>query len=247
LHRHRDLSLYRCDSDGSRVGGGEILQLFYKLCGGVDFTICLQVRDDTAAWNSYDPNMQTREDFAVWGSTGEEDSFGEFYRRYRVRVAAWCRRMMKDPDRAEDMTQEVFLRAFRYRESFRGDSRVSTWLYSIARNYCLTALRKAGDDPAAGATALDPRLHGSSGFETLRRMERDEEFRAVWRLLHTALTPLEARVMVLHYGRELPLAEITRRLSLSNPSGAKGYVVNARRKMGAALGRGPRRRRLSLS
>jgi len=166
-----------------------------------------------------------------------EELFAELYRRYRIRVNVWCRRFMKDPDRAEDMTQEVFMRAFRYRRSFRGDARTSTWLYSIARNYCLTAIRKASADPSTGAADLDPRLRGSSGLETLRQMERDEEFGAVWRLLHRTLTPTEARVMVLHYGNSLPLAEITRKLALSNPSGAKGYIVNAKRKMGLVLAR----------
>lgn len=171
-----------------------------------------------------------------------EESFAELYRRYHVRVHAWCRRIVKDPDRADDMTQEVFLRAFRYRKSFRGDAQASTWLYAITRNCCLTALRRATGDPVAGAVLLDSHLRAAGGPETIRQMEREEEFRDAWRLLHTALTPLEARVIVLHFGHDLPLSEITRRLALSNPSGAKRYIVNARRKMGAALARGPHMR-----
>ncbi len=51
------------------------------------------------------------------------------------------------------------------------------------------------------------------------------------------LEPLELRVMTLHYGHEVPLATITRELALSNPSGAKAYIVNARRKLHAVLHR----------
>jgi RNA polymerase sigma-70 factor, ECF subfamily len=171
--------------------------------------------------------------------------FGELYSRYHSRVKVWCRRFTRDPQRADDMAQEVFMRAFRYRNSFRGESRTSTWLFTVTRNYCLTAIRKANADPSTAAVLLDPRLKGASGFETHRQMELDEAFLHVWKLLNTALTPAEARVMVLHYGHGLPLALITRRLALTNPSGAKAHIVNAKRKLGLLLartGRVPNRR-----
>jgi RNA polymerase sigma-70 factor (ECF subfamily) len=166
-----------------------------------------------------------------------DELFSELYSRYHARVNGWCRRFVRDSHRADDMTQEVFMRAFRYRSSFRGEARTSTWLFTITRNYCLTALKKANGDPATAATVLDPRLKGSSGFETHQRLERAEAFAAIWDLIRTTLTPREARVMVLHYGHGLPLALITRQLGLGNPSGAKAYIVNAKRKLGAMLAR----------
>jgi RNA polymerase sigma-70 factor (ECF subfamily) len=166
-----------------------------------------------------------------------DELFAELYSRYHARVNAWCRRFIRDPHCADDMTQEVFLRAFRYRSSFRGEARTSTWLFTVTRNYCLTAIRKANGDPSTGAALLDPRLKGDSGFETHRRLERSEAFASVWRLIQTTLTPREARVMALHYGHGLPLAHITRQLTLTNPSGAKAYIVNARRKLGVVLAR----------
>lgn len=172
-----------------------------------------------------------------------DDLFAELYRRYYERVHSWCRRLMKDRDRADDVTQEVFMRAFRYRHSFRGDARTSTWLYTVTRNYCLTALSKANGEPVADAALLDTRLRGSTGLEIHQRLERDEAFLEIWRLIHTALTPVEARVMVLHYGHGLPLALISRQLQLSNPSGAKAYIVNAKRKLTALLANSGNRRR----
>ena len=49
------------------------------------------------------------------------------------------------------------------------------------------------------------------------------------------LDPLEARILMLHYGYELSLADLTTGLELSNPSGAKAYIVNARRKLKRAM------------
>jgi hypothetical protein len=57
----------------------------------------------------------------------------------------------------------------------------------------------------------------------------------MWRLIQATLTPMEVRVMALHYGHGLPFALITRQMMLSNPSGAKAYIVNARRKLKAVL------------
>jgi DNA-directed RNA polymerase specialized sigma24 family protein len=65
----------------------------------------------------------------------------------------------------------------------------------------------------------------------------------MWDLISATLSPLETRVMTLHYGHDVPLAEITGQLALSNPSGAKAYIVSARRKLQGAL----RQRALELA
>ncbi len=164
-----------------------------------------------------------------------DELFAELHRRYEARVTSWCWRVVKDRDRAADLAQEVFLRAYRYMQSFRGDSKLSTWLYSITRNYCLNAIKKSSRNPAEGADQFPVNLRGESGAETHGRMERDEEFAALWRVVNRTLSSAEARVIALHYGHGLPLALITRQLGLTNPSGAKAYIVNARRKLDAVL------------
>ena len=59
--------------------------------------------------------------------------------------------------------------------------------------------------------------------------------RLIWNLLCSELNPLEACIMRMHYVREIPLSTITQELALSNPSGAKAYIVNARRKLNGVL------------
>jgi RNA polymerase sigma-70 factor, ECF subfamily len=168
-----------------------------------------------------------------------EALFGELHRRYHSRVLSWCRRLTRDREGASDLAQEVFLRAFRYMHTFRGESRLSTWLYVITRNYCMNALKKSVRDPVDGADLVSPTVPGSDGMETYTNLANSQSFNAMWRLIDSTLNPLEARVMALHYGHGLPLATITRALMLGNPSGAKAYIVNARRKLNAVL-QGPR-------
>ena len=62
-------------------------------------------------------------------------------------------------------------------------------------------------------------------------LERDESARTLRQLIQDALDETEAKVMTLHYVDELPLDSITRLLGLENASGAKAYVVSARRKL----------------
>ena len=176
--------------------------------------------------------------FLFQGASLPEDIdrlFMELHNRYRSRVAVWCLRFIRDRNGVDDLTQDVFLRAFRYRHTFRGEARLSTWLFTMTRNRCMSVLRKSQGDPLNSGAPLDNDLEGSSGLETQRSLELDEKFSTMWRLIRTRLTAIEARVLELHFAHGLPLSLITRQLALSNPSGAKAYIVNAKRKLNAVL------------
>jgi RNA polymerase sigma factor (sigma-70 family) len=165
-----------------------------------------------------------------------DNLFSELFRRYHVRVTSWCFRLTRNRSRALDLAQEVFFKAYRHRTGFRGDSRFSTWLYAIARNHCLSALKKIAD-PVDVGEIVPLRLRDFSTTQPDIAMERKQRHKEMWQMIGTTLEPMEARVMALHYGYELPLAAITERLALTNPSGAKAYVVNARRKLNLVLKR----------
>src|ERR1700754_195741 len=66
--------------------------------------------------------------------------------RYYERVGRWCYRFTGDRDSAADLAQEVFLKAHRHLESFRGTAQFGTWLYSIVRN---EAFNRARRNPSA--------------------------------------------------------------------------------------------------
>jgi RNA polymerase sigma-70 factor (ECF subfamily) len=163
--------------------------------------------------------------------------FNQVFERYHGRVVSWCYRITRSRDTAHDLGQEVFLKAWRHRDSFRGDSRVSTWLYAITRNHCLTAMKKHRNDPVQIENAMHNSLRDLAAVDPDRAAERRELSERLLQLMVRTLDPLEARVMTLHYGHDIPLATITRELALDNPSGAKAYIVNARRKLQGILRR----------
>jgi RNA polymerase sigma-70 factor, ECF subfamily len=87
-------------------------------------------------------------------------NFDDLVRRYRRELHVYCYRMLGSFDEAEDHVQEVFLRAWRSRERFRGGSSPRTWLYRIATNACLDTLRRdarrAGPAPSSAPAGSGP-------------------------------------------------------------------------------------------
>ena len=80
---------------------------------------------------------------------GDEGAFERLYRLHNARVHALCMRMLRNPDEAEDSTQEVFLHVFRKIQGFRGASAFSTWLHRVAVNTVLMRIRGSKNDKAA--------------------------------------------------------------------------------------------------
>lgn len=71
----------------------------------------------------------------------DEAAFNLFVRTYQERVFALVHRMLGNRAEAQDLAQEVFVTVFRSIDSFRGDSRLGTWLYRIAVNHCKNRMK----------------------------------------------------------------------------------------------------------
>jgi RNA polymerase sigma-70 factor (ECF subfamily) len=76
------------------------------------------------------------------------EAFGRFIDAYQNRVYGFVRRMVPSPDEAEDITQEVFIRAFQHFANFDGRCSVKTWLFRIANNLCIDRARRQDRIPA---------------------------------------------------------------------------------------------------
>ena len=170
------------------------------------------------------------------GSREADSLWNELFQRHHGRVALWCLRLTGDRESAADLAQEVFLKAFRYLDSYRGESKFSTWLYSIARNHCFNEIKARAAKPEdAGEPMLAEFADASPDAHT--QLERQDAAQMVRDLVRDSLTEVEARVMTLHYAEELPLDAVTRLLKLDNASGAKAYIVSAKRKLARAVAR----------
>jgi RNA polymerase sigma-70 factor (ECF subfamily) len=109
---------------------------------------------------------------------GDVAAFEQLYRENVRRVFALCFRLSSDPSLAEELTQDVFVRAWQKLPSFRGDSAFSSWLYPLTVNVALTERRSrlrrtsrvfGTEDPAAfEKPAAPPRPE--AGFDLEKAM-----------------------------------------------------------------------------
>ena len=173
---------------------------------------------------------------AATPGAGADRLLDELFQRYYSRVALWCLRVAGDRESAADMAQDVFLKVFRSLESFRGEAKFSTWLYTVTRNHCFTEVKSRA---ARQSRTVDPLVDElpDEAPDAHAVLERENSDAAVRELVQGALNEVELRVMTLHYVEEVPLDSITRLLELPNASGAKAYLVSAKRKLGPVLSR----------
>ncbi len=75
---------------------------------------------------------------------GDKDAFETLYRRYKNPIFSFFLRQYTGKDKALELTQEVFLKVVRNAQSFRHGSKFATWIFAVARNQGIDALRRAG-------------------------------------------------------------------------------------------------------
>lgn len=135
---------------------------------------------------------------------GNPGAFDAIVRAHQDRVYAFCARMLSDREDALDVSQEVFLSAYRNLGTFRGDAALSTWLLRIAANRCLNRIRQRKSVgaretpwPDAGPDAEGPEFQPAT--PTSAEPDRIAEARETGAVLSDALGRLDpgARWMVL--------------------------------------------------
>ena len=150
--------------------------------------------------------------------------------RYEGRVYRLCRALLRDRAAAEDAAQESLVRVWTALERYDGRASLSSWIYAITRNRCLTALsqRRAHDtlDTLGEEAELGPRVQadtpGQRSRELLELVER--------------LPERPRRVLVLYYYEERSVSEVA--LMLGCPEGTvKTQLFRARAALAALMKR----------
>lgn len=173
-----------------------------------------------------------------------EADFDQLMRLHQRRIYRLLLGMLRDPEAADTLTQECFLRAWRKRSSFRGEAAVGTWLVRIAvnlardhaRNRRLAFWRRlfaapAGSDDARSQAELLPSPHAGPEQALLARQELD----AVWSVVQ-ALPQQQRAVFLLRFVEEMSLDEIAQALELSTGT-VKAHLFRALRAVKARLGK----------
>jgi len=106
-------------------------------------------------------NQPTDMELMIAVQQGEVGKMGTLFERHHARIYNFCHRMTGSQAASEDLVQEAFMRALKYRQTFRGDADFLPWLYRLARNVCNDYFHKnqrfpiTGEDLAEGVSS-DP-------------------------------------------------------------------------------------------
>jgi len=138
---------------------------------------------------------------------------------YRSRIYRYALLSLRDPDLAETVTQDCFLRAYKARQEFRGDCSIATWLTRIATNLIRDSTRsrkfqfwKAAGSTAAEVGAVADRLR-SPGLSPETSLMVREELRGVWDAVEN-LPGKQRSVFLLRFVEEMELPEIATAMGL---------------------------------
>lgn len=155
-----------------------------------------------------------------------ERTFELVLAEYQGKVLRLCYAMLGNRALAEETTQEVFLRIWRALGTFRGEATVSTWIYAITRNACLTAMKRA---KASRTDSLDdPKI--------FRRAQKQEmagavqELRTDVRAWLAELPESQRQALTLFYLEEKSYEEVAAQLNA--PMGSvKTWIYRGRRSL----------------
>lgn len=166
--------------------------------------------------------------------TGDADAFADIVRGNEKLLYTLALRLLGNREDAADAVQEAFLKAFTGLQSFREESKLSSWLCRILNNACVDILRKRKETVPLGDGAEEAPAAESERFDPVAVLEK-ADLRA---RVRTALTLLpedfKAPLLLREYGG-LSYAEIAEALSLDAGT-VKTRIFRARKKLCALLG-----------
>ncbi len=172
----------------------------------------------------------------------EEGAFEELVEKYQNRLVGIMHHLVGSAEEAEDLAQEVFLRVYRNRKKYRARAKFSTWLFTIANNLALNALRTRQRKPVVPLNLNDSGPLGPRPAEQLvrdranqpvQRVQQQELAAMVRRALET-LNERQRIAVLLNKFEEMNYQEIAEVMGLSTKA-VKSLLSRARTNLRAIL------------
>ena len=164
---------------------------------------------------------------------GNEQAFNQLVLRYQEKVYWIVRRMISDHDEANDLAQNIFIKAYHSLHSFKGNSTFYTWLYRIAINLTLNEIRRKKIRQIFSLEREEPLQIASKDDQPLEQLEKKEQ-QMIIRQAIDRLPEKQKNVFVLRYYEALPYEEISKILNTS-VGGLKANYFHAVRNIGKFL------------
>jgi RNA polymerase sigma-70 factor, ECF subfamily len=133
-----------------------------------------------------------------------ERAFDELLQRYEGKIYRLCCALLRDPTQAEDAAQESLVRIWKSLAGYDGRAALSSWIYAITRNRCLTALERRKGADSLSDHAIAEEVAGLASGDESPSGDRAEQLRALVELLPERLR----RTLVLYYFEERSTSEV---------------------------------------
>jgi RNA polymerase sigma factor (sigma-70 family) len=179
-------------------------------------------------------SWRSDDDLVIAVRRGEDSAFEQLFARYRTRIWTYSSRILGDADRAEDVTQEVFISVLRRLRNTERPIAFKPWVYQIAKNACIDELRRARrtqevsfdleSDGEDGSELLFPTAPGPD--VAIESKQRLEDLQGAFR----GVSDLHRRMLVLRELEGLSYDEIGTRLGMSRPV-VESTLFRARRRL----------------
>lgn len=168
---------------------------------------------------------------------GQQQAFASLVARYQQYVFTLTLRFVNNREQAEELAQDVFVKAYRYLADFKGESKFSTWLYTIVNTTCLSFLRKKKEQSVSldNDNILAVAGNKANNESASGRLEHKTQKE----LLNNAIKELsetDARLIILFYQAEQSIEEIGAILGI-DANNVKVKLFRARQKMKEILER----------
>lgn len=137
---------------------------------------------------------------------GEREAFGDLALRYETRLFRHLRRLVRNSDDAEELTQEAFLRAYRGLPAFGARTNFGAWLFRIATNLAVDAMRRKGRVVFESSDVMGD-LPDESAPGVAEQMDAARLRQQLGAALEE-LPPFMSAIVNLHYVEQMKLAEI---------------------------------------
>lgn len=152
---------------------------------------------------------ETDEAIARRVQNGESDAFGELIERYQAKLLRYARKFLADPDDATDIVQDIFIKTYENIQSFDTARRFSPWVYRIAHNEFVNALKKKSASRTTFAFDIDTLFPHLAAPETADSAALEGDLR---RTLEGHLEKLDAKYrepLILYYLESMDYKEIS--------------------------------------
>jgi RNA polymerase sigma-70 factor (ECF subfamily) len=176
--------------------------------------------------------MEESQDLIARARSGDEDAFRHIFERYTLPVVHFIYCMVNVRSEAEDLAQETFVRAFHGMKGLRDQSRLSTWLFGIARNVAHEALR--ANRRSSRQIEIDEALSISDERASPAGDLLDKELKSVVRNALASLDEDKRTVFVLKVYQQLSYDEIAQITGFSIPK-VRNDLYRARAEMRCRL------------